>query len=137
MRYLAFLPLIALMAPFGLANAQQATCERTVTADVVVIDQPMMFNRLGAQNVNGMMYALRSDVIDKTTRKPESVGGSLKPGKVELRPDKRPRPLVLRVRAGDCLEVKLENLLSFGPNPFNANPRVMTSMIRSGIGPSV
>jgi manganese oxidase len=126
MRYLAFLPLIALMAPFGVANAQSATCERTVTADVVVIDQPMMFNRLGAQNVNGMMYALRSDVIDKTTRKPEAVGGRLKPGKVELRPDKRPRPLVLRVRAGDCLEVNLENLLSFGPNPFNANPQVMT-----------
>ena len=29
-----------------------------------------------------------------------------------LRPDKRPRPLVLRVAAGDCLTVNFENRLT-------------------------
>ena len=33
-------------------------------------------------------------------------------GKVALRPDKRPRPLVLRAHVGDCLRVNFTNLLS-------------------------
>ena len=39
------------------------------------------------------------------------------PGKVTLRPDKRPRPIVLRVAAGDCLTVNLTNLLDYKANP--------------------
>jgi hypothetical protein len=39
------------------------------------------------------------------------------PGKVTLRPDKRPRPIVLRVAAGDCLTVNLTNLLAYQANP--------------------
>ena len=43
-----------------------------------------------------------------------------------LRPDKRPRPIVLRMNVGDCLQVKFENLLADIPSvatggnpPFN------------------
>lgn len=108
------------------AQAQLPVCGRTVRAEVVVLDQPLMFNRSGAQNVNGMIYALRSDVVDATTGRPEAAGGSLTPGNVALRPDKRPRPLAVRVAAGDCLEVRLTNLLNPQPNPFNATPSVMT-----------
>ena len=44
-------------------------------------------------------------------------GGAAVPGKVSLRPDKRPRPLVLRVAAGDCLTINLQNLLAYQANP--------------------
>ena len=48
---------------------------------------------------------------------PLSNGGAAVPGKVTLRPDKRPRPIVLRVAAGDCLTVNLTNLLAYQANP--------------------
>lgn len=121
----ASLAVIAIPA-FSFSAQAQATCERTVTADVVALDQPLMFNRMGAQNVNGMIYALRSDVVSRFDGKPEAAGGTLLPGFVELRKDKRPRPLVLRVRTGDCLEVNFQNLLSGNANPNNAEPQIMT-----------
>jgi hypothetical protein len=40
-------------------------------------------------------------------------------GKVELRPDKRPRPLVVRSVAGSCLTVNFTNLLAPVANPNN------------------
>jgi manganese oxidase len=98
-------------------------CARTLTADVVAFDQPLMWNRLGASNVNGMMYALKRDVVNKSTLVPLTVnaaGGT--PGNVMLRPDKRPRPLILRVAAGDCLDVTLTNLLAPVANPNNVLP---------------
>ena len=50
---------VALVGLTGSGEALAQSCERTITAKVVAFDQPLMFNRLGAQNVNGMMYALR------------------------------------------------------------------------------
>jgi hypothetical protein len=79
------------------------TPANTVVANVVAIDQPLMINRLGSMNANGMMYALERDVV---ARPP---GG---PGTAMLRLDKRPRPLVLRVTAGGCLTVNLKNWLT-------------------------
>lgn len=38
-------------------------CERNFVANIVTQEQPLMYNRLGAQNANGMIYALRSDVV--------------------------------------------------------------------------
>ncbi len=108
------------VAAFAATPARAAACARTITAHVVVLDQPLMFNRLGAQNVNGIVYALRRDVVDKTSGLPEAAGGSLTPGSVALRPDKRPRPLVLRVSAGDCLQVRFQNLLAGESNPNSA-----------------
>ncbi len=95
------------------------SCTRTVKADVVAIDQPLMFNRLGAQNVDGMVFALKRDVVDDSPEaRPLSMpGAAAVPGHVFLRPDKRPRPLTLRVAAGDCLEVVLTNLLTSASNP--------------------
>ncbi|TLP65360.1 MULTISPECIES: manganese-oxidizing multicopper oxidase MnxG [Pseudomonas] len=99
------------------AEGQAAVqCQRTLTAQVVALDQPLMFNRLGAQNANGMLYALRQDVVDEH-QVPLSRGGAAVPGKVTLRADKRPRPIVLRVAAGDCLTVQLTNLLAYQANP--------------------
>jgi hypothetical protein len=47
---------LALLCVIAAADGQAAiTCEREVSADVVVIDQPLMFNRLGAGNPNGMI----------------------------------------------------------------------------------
>lgn len=119
---------VALLALAGFAPASAAiTCEREVSADVVAFDMPLMYNRLGASNVNGTMFALKRDVIEKGgLQRPLTAGGSATPGQVELRPDKRPRPLVLRVRVGDCLTVNLTNLLTPAPNPFNV-PTVTAS----------
>ena len=72
-RYFSILFLkIAVGATSAQANLNQqppspnpASCpDSALVADVVAIDHPMVFNRLGAQNVNWMMYALRRDVID-------------------------------------------------------------------------
>jgi hypothetical protein len=114
----------------GEARAQ-ITCARTLTADVVAFDQPLMYNRLGAANINGMMYALKRDVVFNNRGNPDD-SDNLKPltqvartdlaGNVELRPDKRPRPLVLRIARGDCLQVTLTNLLTPQANP-NKTPR--------------
>ena len=98
------------------AQVSQEFCKRNLSVDVVAFDMPLMFNRLGAQNINGMMYALRRDVVDKSSQQPIGSGGT--PGNVTLRPDKRPRPLVLRMGAGDCLKITLTNLLATPANPF-------------------
>ncbi len=85
--------------------AGSAQCERKVYADVVAIDQVIVLNRLGAFLPPWMMYALKRDV--------EPISGSqLGPGNAQLRIDKRPRPLVLRMNVGDCLEVTFTNLLA-------------------------
>jgi manganese oxidase len=86
-------------------------CQRTITADVVAIAQPIMLNRLGAAIPGGMIFALRRD----------TVGGLGK----QLRADKRPRPIVLRANVGDCLTIKFENAIP--PNNFNSPPVSPTS----------
>jgi hypothetical protein len=72
-----------------------AQCQRTIKADVVAIPQPIMLNRLGAAIPDGLVFALKSD----------TVGGA----GAQLRPDKRPRPLVLRANVGDCLMITFTN----------------------------
>ncbi|MFZ6720473.1 hypothetical protein [Undibacterium sp. Ji49W] len=93
------------------SNLSSGRCERTVTADVVAIDQAMMINRLGTSQPAGMVYALRGDVVAIN-------GGSAGPGNAQLRPGKRPRPMVLRANVGDCLVVNFQNWLRLP----NANP---------------
>ncbi|HKI00570.1 MAG TPA: copper oxidase [Thermoanaerobaculia bacterium] len=100
--YLALL----LAAIFTLPEAASAqTCARTITADVVAFDQVFFWNRLGAVQPQGMMYALRRDVVPIS-------GSTLSPGNVQLRPGKRPRPITLRMNVGDCLRVTFQNLLA-------------------------
>jgi FtsP/CotA-like multicopper oxidase with cupredoxin domain len=90
-----------------------------------------VYNRFGAFNPGGMLYALRRDVvvssdegIADTETGNDQVDGTPIPllpaaeadaklaGNVRLREDKRPRPIVLRVNEGDCLRVEFTNLLS-------------------------
>ncbi|HEY0172328.1 MAG TPA: hypothetical protein VGB98_14990, partial [Pyrinomonadaceae bacterium] len=84
-------------------------CERTIKAHVVALDQVFFWNRLGAVQPHGMIFALRHHVV------PTDGGRSLKPGRVRLRADKRPRPLVLRMNVGDCLQIDFQNLLAESP----------------------
>ncbi len=85
------------------------TCARTIKADVVALDQVIMFNRMGTVNPNGMIYALRQDVVAIDSAK------GIVAGNVRLRTDKRPRPIVLRMNSGDCLRITFTNLLSGSP----------------------
>ena len=100
-------PFFLILLSFTLPQAvqAQANCARTITADVVAFDQVFFWNRLGAFQPQGMMYALRRDVVPIS-------GSTLSPGNVQLRPDKRPRPIVLRMNVGDCLRITFQNLLS-------------------------
>jgi hypothetical protein len=171
----------------------QISCgpDTTILAKVVVLENPTVFNRLGAQNPNWITYALRRDVvvapntgnavnvpvivaggagtaatlatgddvqviavgetvaaddviiepgangvIDTTptdpdvlstvaidrdvvlNQVPDGVLGALA-GHVQLREDKRPRPLVVRGVAEECLTVEFTNLLRKSANQIN------------------
>jgi hypothetical protein len=98
------------------SSLAQVPCQRTVKASVVALDQAYYSNRIGAFKAGGMIFALRRDVVPTT-----GGGGELMPGKVMLRSDKRPRPIVLRANAGDCLQISFQNLLGDFPEVFNAN----------------
>ncbi len=90
-------------------------CNQQIEAEVVALEQIITFNRFGAFNPAGMVYALRKDVVDESGKSISefSDGDMLKlAGKVRLKENKRPRPLVLRVHEGECLKVKFWNLLS-------------------------
>jgi hypothetical protein len=129
---------VAVVPHVGSAGASPAAVEagcagfegtRTIKADVVALEQKWFYNRLGVQagaldadksavDAYGLMYALRRDVVRTGT---ETIipntgttfgDGTPIAGNVELRPGKRPRPLVLRMNVGDCLEVRFQNLLS-------------------------
>jgi hypothetical protein len=121
---LFILSLIAGMMAFGslgyapAAKAKVQCTNGTITANVVVLDNPTVFNRLGAQNPNWITYALERDVVDKATKVPCSKT-TCTAGNVELRPDKRPRPLVVRSVEGSCLTVNFKNLLAPVANPNN------------------
>ncbi len=113
-----------------------------VHADVVALDQLLVYNRFGSFNPFGMMFALKRDV-QKADDKPENrpsaeicsqkhgteagageleVGRKLEAGRVMLKACKRPRPLVLRGNVGDVLQVTLTNLLRVDQPDFSASP---------------
>ena len=95
-------------------GAAETAAPATVYAEVVALDQPFMFNRLGAAQPQGMIFALKRDVVPADPVKPLGAGNAM------LRKDKRARPIVLRVNVGDYLEIRFTNLLSKEPtNPAN------------------
>ncbi len=109
------LPLALLLLP-TLASAQEERpapppkgCNRLIQAGVVALDQVFFWNRYGAVEPQGMIYALEHDVVST------GPGAMLEPGKVALRPGKRPRPLVLRMNEGDCIAIHFRNLLNPSP----------------------
>jgi hypothetical protein len=95
---------LAILASASGASAQ--TCTNTKVANVVALDQPFMWNRLGAAEPQGMIFALKRDVVSSTG------GSTLTPGNVKLRDGKRPRPLTLRINVGDCIQINFTNLLN-------------------------
>ncbi|MFP3939608.1 MAG: copper oxidase [Thermoanaerobaculia bacterium] len=107
-----------------IASPAQATCNRQIKADVVALDQVYFWNRYGAVQPHGMIYALKRDV------EPIDSSKGLEPGNVRLREDKRPRPLVLRMNEGDCLTVHFTNLLN--PTPVdNEQPATRTASVHA------
>ena len=57
------LPVSAPGTTAAVASAGSNNIHRVVKAQVVALDQPFMWNRLGTAMPGGMMYALRSDVV--------------------------------------------------------------------------
>src|SRR6266851_5143563 len=80
------------------ASQPPVQCKRTINADVVALAQPIMLNRLGAAIPGGMVFALKRDTTGTGTQ-------------IQLRPAKRPRPIVLRANVGDCLTINLTNAI--------------------------
>jgi hypothetical protein len=85
------------------------THSRTIHADVVALDQQLVYNRFGSMNPYGMIYALKRDVVNLDG---SPMTEHSQPGRVRLRDGKRPRPLILRVAPGDHLVVHFTNMLS-------------------------
>ena len=100
---------VAILALFPIVPTLSA--QRTIQADVVALDQAFYNNRLGAFQPGGMIFALRGDVVSNVPGSSELVAGQ-----VMLRPDKRPRPMVLRMNVGDCMQVNFQNLLAPVPS---------------------
>lgn len=95
----------------GGSNVAGVCAERTIKAEVVALEQAVVLNRYGAFNPSGMLFALKHDVVFHDGTPLDDTNITEAPGQVRLRDDKRPRPIVLRVNEGDCLEVRFHNLL--------------------------
>jgi manganese oxidase len=87
-------------------------CERLIRADVVALEQAIVVNRFGAFVPAGTLYALKGDIVRRDGRAIDWDRPADSAGQVKLRSDKRPRPMVLRANEGDCLDVRLTNLLA-------------------------
>jgi hypothetical protein len=124
--FIAALACVVMLGNGGRAAAEQPSCGRVVEADIVATDQPIFLNRLGANLPGGMIYALRRDIVHGAN------GPAIAAGNAQLNPNRRPRPLVLRIRVGDCLHVHFQNLLSptaLMPPSFPPQPSCNTSLI--------
>ena len=108
----------SIAAPMA-ANTFRGADNRIIHIDMVVLEQTIKHNRLGAELPDGQIYALARDVVP--TDHPMTEDGidintpvdtkAFKPGEVRLRTYKRPRPIVLRANEGDILEIEFTNLL--------------------------
>ncbi|HEU4389421.1 MAG TPA: copper oxidase, partial [Blastocatellia bacterium] len=107
---LAWLLVVSILGLFGGTGTVSAQCTNanTKTANVVALDQPWFWNRLGAVQPQGQIFALRRNVIAKSGNENDP----LVAGQVMLRKEKRPRPLVLRMNVGDCLQINFTNLIN-------------------------
>ena len=136
------LALIGSFVSVAMAEESSFACNRTVNAQVIALDQPWMWNRLGAAQPGGMIYALYGDVVqldgselpDPWKLSPDQRREwALKlVGNVRLRDEKRARPLVLRANKGDCLAITFWNLLSPEPKTGTAfNPKLRATVQRA------
>ena len=109
----------------SVVNTKQGETGRVIVVDMLVLEQTIMNNRLGANIPNGQVYALERDVVPMnhpTTKqgvdKNEPVNPkNFVPGKVRLASFKRPRPMVIRANVGDTLEIHFRNLLPCSEKP--------------------
>src|SRR5579864_1924327 len=96
--------------------AARCTAENTVKAWVIAFDRVIVMNRFGAQIPAGMIYTLARDGFPADTKDFTDANScryqKCQPGQVKLRPNKRPRPLVLRANEQDCLQIYFTNLLA-------------------------
>jgi hypothetical protein len=105
----------ALLTVCALPAMGQPSCD--VTADVVAMDQVITYNRMAAFSPAGMIFALGRDVFPKGTLPQDQILAEscavveCTPGNVQLRDDKRPRPLTLRVNQGCNITINFTNLL--------------------------
>ena len=104
MRSMRAILLLGLVSSAGVAETTPDN-GRVIKIDMVVLEQDVHYNRLGAHLPNAQLYALRHDVMSTAKQK------KLTPGQVNLRQYKRPRPITLRANVGDKLEITLQNLL--------------------------
>ena len=107
---------------------------RTIQADVVALDQVFFWNRLGAVNPAGQIFALAHDVFpdgaDESVLANSCAFTACVPGQVHLRAGKRPRPLVLRMNLDDRLQINFTNLLN--PAPADAQqPATRSASVRA------
>lgn len=103
--------ILSLLLFFGIVVMSEAQQTRdTVYVEMAAIDQPFMYNRLGAAQPTGMVFALTKDL--DTTLPANGVIPDSYLGTVRLDSTKRPRPIVLRANEGDILKIKFTNLLS-------------------------
>jgi manganese oxidase len=116
---LGFAPVLKGEAAQG-PPGDSSKCRRIVHADVVALDHGIAANRYGSFAPDGMLFALKRDVV------PNAPGAGLAPGQVTLRPGKRPRPIVLRANVGDCLEITLTNLLDGNATVDNVTTRAVS-----------
>lgn len=145
LRHMALAVGFMALAPFSAAQAKPAPDQpppqasgapasgRVVYADVVAINQPIVYNRFGSANPWGMIYALR-DHVQGCSRDPSRAGGvednsKCRPGHAMLKPDIRPRPLILRIAEGDRLVVRFQNLLM----PMPSRVRQLTPAAIGGV----
>ena len=106
----------------GYMRSERINIRRIVNVNMVAFNQPFWYNRLGASQTDGMIYALASDIIYigtdaagpallKQLQKGDTADYSKLVDYVSMRPDKRPRPIVLRANVNDCLSIHFTNLL--------------------------
>lgn len=115
---------LLLLANNGWAADANNNCQvggkvkRIVNVNMLALNQPFWYSRMGAAQLNGIIYALASDVVIMADGSPLTSNSQWKAGdynkllgKVTLRSDKRPRPIVLRANKSDCLQITFTNLL--------------------------
>jgi len=113
---------IAAAVMLTLTSVAPASAQCDVTAKVVAMDQVITYNRMGAFAPTGMIFALSRDVFPMApggapfagpfTEQNSCAVSACSPGMVQLRPDKRPRPLTLRANEGQTICIAFTNLLN-------------------------
>ena len=114
-RPLGWALMVTAISASGGIQAQTTPSGRTVLADVIALDQPIVYNRFGSHNPYGMMYALRRDVIDHDSGKPlaKMTDSEIATRSCRIRctPGTRRSPPWLRAYMGPCTPIGATSLV--------------------------